>query len=250
VTDRRGRQGREQILVEVLFVTFLAVMAGNDDAEAVCDFLDANLPWFRKFLILPRGVPAHDRGLRTLAMVKSEEIELVLRTWVTSMRAPGVRTTEGGQAAIDGKTVRGSLHKDSGLSGVHSVSPYCVEAGLTLGTTKVHDKSNEINAIPELIRVLNLKGMTPTIDALDCQKEIAKAIVEAGADYVLQVKVNDKILDANITATCDEATRRRRPHEPKAAFERFADVDKGHGRVAQRFYYIYRNINWIEKVAD
>jgi len=142
VTDRRGRQGRDHILAEVLFVTFLAVMAGNNDAEAVVDFLEENLLWFRGFLVLPGGVFAHDRVLRGLALVDGEEIDLILRTWVTAMREPGVITTEGGQAVIDGKTMRGSLAKDSGLSGVHIVSVDCVEAGLTLGTTKVDDKSN------------------------------------------------------------------------------------------------------------
>jgi len=138
----RGRQGRDHIVAEVLCVTFWAVMAGNNDAEAVVDFLEINLVWFRQFLLLPGGVFAHDMVLRTLAMVKAEEIDLILRTWVTAMRAPGVITTEGGQAAVDGKTMRGSLDKDSGLSGVHIVSAYCVEAGLTLGTIKVDDKSN------------------------------------------------------------------------------------------------------------
>lgn len=107
--------------------------------------------------------------LRALALVQAEEIELILRTWVTAMRAPGVITTEGGQGAVDGKTMRGSLDKDSGLSGVHIVSVYCIEAGLTMGTFKVDDKSNgsaplrarrATHAIPELINVLNLKGMT------------------------------------------------------------------------------------------
>jgi predicted transposase YbfD/YdcC len=250
VTDPRGRQGRDHILAEVLFVTFVAVLAGSNNAEAVVDFLEANEAWFRKIVLLPGGVPAHDTVLRVLAVTKPEELERVLRTWVDAMRAPGVLTREGGQVAFDGKTLRGSLDKSSGLGGVHMVGAYLIDAGLTLGTIKVDDKSNEITAIPDLIRALNLEGATVTIDAMGCQTAIAGEIIEAGADYVLQVKGNQPTLEANIRSTFAEALRRRRPGEPKPKLDRYKEVDKGHGRIEQRTCVLSRDLSLIENAAD
>lgn len=250
VPDRRGKKGREHILAEVLFITFVAILAGCNDAEAVVDFLERNEAWFRKIVLLPRGIPAHDMVLRALALAAPEEVERVARAWVDAMQAPGVLTTDGGQVAFDGKTLRGSLDKSSGVGAVHMVGAYLIDAGLTLGTIKVDDKSNEITAIPDLIRVLNLKGATVTIDAMGCQTAIAREIVDAGADYVLQVKGNQPKLEANIKASFAEALRRRLPGEVKPKLERHKEVDKGHGRIEQRTCVLSRDLSSIENAAD
>ena len=247
ITDKRGRQGRDHILAEVLFATFVSVLAGCDNAEAVCAFLEVNELWFRQFIILPGGIPAHDMVLRALALVDPDELELIIRTWVDALRVPGVLTTEGGHVAFDGKSLRGSLDKSSGLKAVHMVGAYLSDAGLTLGTIKVDDKSNEINAIPNLIRALNLKGATITIDAMGCQTEIANAIIEAGANYVLQVKGNQLTLEKNIADTFTAALQRSRVGEPKVTLDRFKDTDKGHGRIEQRSCYLSRDISQIER---
>ena len=248
--DPRGRQGRDHILAEVLFITFVAVVAGNNNAEAVVDFLEDHEAWFRKLLLLPGGIPAHDMVLRALALVDPDELERVVRAWVDAMRMPGVLTSEGGHVAFDGKTLRGSLDKSSGLGAVHMVGAYLIDLGLTLGTIKVDDKSNEITAIPELIRALNLKGTTVTIDAMGCQTEIAREIVNAGAYYVLQVKGNQPTLEANIKSTFAEALRRRKPGEAKVKLERHTEVDKGHGRIEQRTLVLSRDLSGIENAAD
>lgn len=164
--DPLGRRRREHILAEVLFVTLVAVLAGCNNAEDVCDFLEENEAWFRKIPVLPGGIPAHDMALRALAIVDPDELERVLRTWVDAIRAPGVLTSEGGRFAFNGKALRGSPDKSSGLGAIQLVGAYLIDNGLTLGTIKVDDKSNEITAIPELIRGLNLKGATVTIDAM------------------------------------------------------------------------------------
>ncbi len=174
----------------------------------------------QKIVLLPGGIPAHDMVLRALALVDPDEVEHVVRTWVDAMRASGVLTSEDGHVAFDGKTLRGSLDKSSGLGAVHMVGAYLIDMGLTLGTIKVDDKSNEITAMSELIRVLNLKGTTVTIDAMGCQIEIAREIINADADYVLKVKANHSTLEANIKATFAEALRRRTPGEVKPKLER------------------------------
>lgn len=187
------------------------MLAGCNNAEDMCDILEENEAWFRKILVLPGGIPAHDMVLRALAIVNPAELERVLRTWVDAIRTPGVLTSEGGHLAFDGKSLRGSLDKSLGLGAVHMVGAYLIDNGLTLGTIKVDDKSNEIKVIPELIRALNLKGATVTIDAMGCQTQIAREIIDAGADYVLQVKGNRPKLEADIKATFAEALRRRKP---------------------------------------
>ena len=250
IADRRGRQGRDHILAEVLFLTFVAILAGCDNAEAVVEFVEENETWFRKIIALPGGIPAHDMVLRALALAGPDEVERVTRAWVDAMRAPGVVTTDGGHVAFDGKTLRGSLDKSSGLGAVHMVGAYLIDAGLTLGTIKVDDKSNEITAIPDLIRVLNLKGATVTIDAMGCQTAIAREIVDAGADYVLQVKGNQLKLEENIKASFAAALRRRLPGEATPKLERFREVDKGHGRIEQRTCVLSRDLSGIENAAD
>ena len=248
--DKRGRQGREHILAEVLFATLVGVLAGCNNAEDVVGFIEDQEAWFRKFLLLPGGIPAHDMVLRALAIADPDEIEKVLRTWVDAVRTPGVLTTDGGQVAFDGKTLRGSLDRSSTLGGVHMVGAYLIEAGLTLGTFKTDDKSNEITAIPCLIRSLNLKGATVTIDAMGCQRAIAAEIIDAQADYILQVKGNQPVLEANIRDTFGEALRRRRTGEPKVPLQRHREVDKGHGRIEQRTCVVTRDLTRVEHTGD
>lgn len=250
ISDPRGRRGREHILAEVLFGSFVAIIAGCNDAEAVSGFMEDNEEWFRQFLVLPRGVPAHDTVLRVMALVDPEELERAIRMWVEAMRTPGVVTTEGGQVAFDGKTLRGSLDRSSSRSAIHMVGAYLIENGVTLGTVKTEDKSNEITAIPDLVRALNLKGTTVTIDAMGCQTAIAHEIIEAGANYVLQVKRNQPTLETNIKETFAEALRRRRPGEAKAELQRSRQVDKGHGRVETRLCYVTHDLSGIEHAAD
>lgn len=168
VRDPRARQGRDHILSEVLFLRFVAVLAGNNNAEAVLDFLEANEAWFREIVLVPDGIPAHGMLLRALALVNPDEVERVVRAWVDATRAPGVLTSEGRHAAFDGKTLRGSLDKCVGFGAMHRVGAHLIDLGLTQGTVNVDDKANKITPISELVRV-NLKGTTVTIDAMGCQ---------------------------------------------------------------------------------
>jgi predicted transposase YbfD/YdcC len=207
-----------------------------------------NEAWFRRFVILPGGIPAHDMVLRALALVDPDEFEAVIRAWVQSLSDLGVFTTEGGHVAIDGKALRGSLNKASGFSAVHMVGAYLIDAGLTLGTIKVDDKSNEITMIPDLIRALNFKGATVTIDAMGCQTAIAARIIDAGANYVLQVKDNQPTVQKNIDETFKELLRRRKPGEAKAEIDRYREVDKVHGHIEQRTCIVCRDLSGIEHV--
>ncbi len=251
VDDWRSDLGKRHLLTEVMFIMVLAILAGAQNCEDIHYFAKENADWLRQFLTLKHGIPHHDMYLRTLAAVPPEQFEALVRAWAVALRAPGALSAAGSQVAFDGQTLRGSLDRASGQSAVHMVSAYLVEAGFTLGSKAVDAKGNEILAIPELMRTLNLKGATVTIDAMGCQREIAATAREVGAHYQLQVKENQPTLLQNIKDSMAEATRRRRPGEgvgPK--LDRHKDVDKGHGRIETRVCVLSRDLSGIEKRED
>lgn len=249
-TDWRDDRGKRFLLREVIFVAIVAVIAGAQDCEDIAEFGKGNIKWFRQFLSLPHGLPAHDLYLDVFAMVKPEQFEELVRAWTSMLCAPGALTVEGRQVAYDGQSLRGSVDRAEGLSRVHLVSAYLVESGVTLGTLKVDDKSNEITAIPDLIRSLKLGGATISTDAMGCQREIAACAREAGAHYLLQVKENQPKLLEDIRQAAAEIARRRKPGEQSAVVTRHRDVDKGHGRIETRVCILSHDLSGIEKRGE
>lgn len=250
VPDSRDDRGKRHKLSELLFLAVVALLAGAQDAEDIAAFGWDNLEWFRRLLVLEHGVPSHDRFLEVLALVKAEEIERLVRAWTVALRAPEALTVEGKQVAFDGQALRGSIDRAAKKTAVDMVSAYLTGAGVVLGSERVDDKSNEIKAIPNLIRSLNLQGATVTIDAIGCQREIAADLREAGAHYMLQVKKNQPTLLANCEATAAELARRAKPGVASMARERHREVDKGHGRLETRVCILTRDLGHIERPAD
>ena len=248
--DERGDRGKRHQLGEILFLMVVATIAGSQDCTDIWRFGVRNLIWFRQFLNLKHGVPSHDTLLEVLGLLKPEVFEALVRDWTRVMRAPGALTAEGMHLAVDGQALRGSADRALGKSAVHMISAYLTEAGFTLGTLRVDDKSNEIKAIPDLLQSLNIKGATVTIDAMGCQRAIASTIRAEGADYVLQVKENQPTLLRDIELAAAELTRRRRPGEPPAASQRHRDVDKGHGRIETRVCILSHDLSLIQNRAD
>lgn len=251
VPDWRADRGKRHILSEVIFVMILALIAGAQNCEDIWRFAKGNEEWLRTILRLPHGIPSHDMYLRVLSAVPAEEFERLARAWATALRGPEALSVEGKQVALDGQTLRGSLDRASGDSPVHMVSAYLTEAGLTLGSVAVDEKSNEIKALPELMRSLTLQGATVTIDSMGCQREIAATAREMGAHYQLQVKGNQPILRKNIEDSLSEAARRRKPGEKRTSeLEKYQDVDKGHGRIETRTCLLSRDLSGIERPED
>lgn len=246
VPDWRSDHGKRHQLSELLFVLLVAVLAGAQDAEGIASFGRRNLVWLRQFLSLQHGIASHDTFLTVLAMVPCDEIQRLVDAWTRALCEPGALSVDGGHVAFDGQSLRGSADRRLGLSPVHLVSAYFTDRGVTLGTVKVDDKSNEITAIPDLVRALDLRGATVTIDAMGCQREIARTIREAGADYILQVKGNQPTLQADVEAAVAELVRRRLPGEARADYERHRDVDKGHGRIETRVCVVSRDLRGIQ----
>lgn len=264
ILDPRSDLGKRHLLCEVLFIVLVGLIAGANDAEGAVRFCANNLSWFRKFIKLKHGVPAHDTVLRVLALIKPAVIEEVARQWVNDFRAahgcpPLVTAEEATETAtdrprehlaVDGKTLRGSHDKASGKRALHSVSVYLTELGVTLGQQMVDAKPNQITAIPDLLAALNIADTVVTIDAMGCQREIAATVIKGEADYMLHVKENQPTLAANCKAAFAEVSRPRLPGEPKVVLDRHREVDKGHGRIETRTCTVMPAANWVEQARD
>jgi predicted transposase YbfD/YdcC len=180
-------QGRcDHKLIDMIIITICAVICGADSWTGVETFGQAKQSWLERYLTLPNGVPSHDTFGRVFASLNAEAFQAGFSRWVETV----FRVTKGQVVAIDGKTVRRSHDQAIGQDAIHMVSAWASQNGIALGQRKVDGKSNEITAIPELLRLLDVSGCTVTIDAMGCQKPIAQAIRDAKADYVLQVKEN------------------------------------------------------------
>lgn len=244
--DPRRAQGRRYPLRLVVVVALMAAVCGCDDAEAMEAWGAANEEWLGGFLPMPHGAPTQDVFLAVFAALDPRAFEAVLRSWAALLVAR--LTKVGKHIAVDGKTSRRSFDLAKGQASLHTVSAYLSEVGLVLGAIKTDSKSNEITAIPELLRLLDLRGATVTIDAMGAQTEIAKTIVDGRGNYLLAVKDNQPTLHQDIQATFAEAAdeRVRAVDEPRRLeVETLEEVDKGHGRVERRVVKVCRDLSWL-----
>ena len=227
--DPRIAASCDHPLLDILAIAVLAVTCGADDFTDMETFGRLRHEWLKTFLQLPRGVPSHDTFRRVFGLLDRKQFAAGLFQWTQALH----EATGGTLIAIDGKALRRSLAKKSGKARLHLVTAWASENGLTLGQVACEDKSNEITAIPELLKLLNLRGCTVTIDAMGCQKEIAEKIREQKGHYVLGLKGNQSGLEEDMLAllmdgiNTDFAGMRQEEH---------ATQDQGHGREEQRFY--------------
>ncbi len=177
-------------LLDIIIIAICAVLCGADSWVGIETVGKAKEAWFRQFLKLEHGIPSHDTFGYVFARINHEAFQRCFMRWVESVFAVNKRQV----LALDGKTLRGSHDKMRGKAAIHLVSAWASENGLVLGQRKVADKSNEMTAIPELLRLLDISGCIVTIDALGCQTKIAQAIRDEKADYILQVKGNQENL--------------------------------------------------------
>jgi predicted transposase YbfD/YdcC len=187
-------------LVDILVIAICGVICGADDWVSISDFGKAKEAWFRGFLELPNGIPSHDTFGRTFSLLSPEAFRESFLSWIRSLT-----DVFEGLVAIDGKTLRRSHNRRDGTAAIHMVSAWAGEHGLVLGQVKTDEKSNEITAIPELLRALSINGCLVTIDAMGCQKAIAKQIVEQGGDYLLALKGNQSKLADEVEAVFSAA---------------------------------------------
>ena len=224
----RGSTGPQlHPLTDILVLSVLAVICGADSFVAIALFGRIHEEWLRTFLALPHGIPSHDTLGRVFARLDASGFEEGFRDWVQEAFA----RTDGQVVAVDGKCLRGSHDRGRGLGPLHLVSAWAQANRLVLAQTAVDDKSNEITAIPELLRMLVLKGCIVTLDAMGCQKAIARQIRKQGADYVLRVRDNHPGIHARLR---DIFALERAGNFAGYAYDYADTVGKDHGRIETR----------------
>jgi predicted transposase YbfD/YdcC len=229
--DPRRKHRRRHHLLSIIVIALCAVIANCDDWQKVEVFARERREWLATFLDLPNGTPSHDTFERVFDRLDPDVLQRCLLGWIRAISGE----LKIGHIAIDGKTLRHSGSPMRGIGALHLVSAWATTRGLTLGQVAVDDKSNEITAIPRLLELLTVKGALVTIDAMGCQKEIAKQVVEAGGDYILPVKGNQEHLQADIEAAVINVLEVGVEGEDYQTYE---TEEEGHGRHEKRHYTI------------
>lgn len=234
--DPRSSINRQHPLVSVVVIALMAVLAGAGGPTAIARWAAMKEEFLVNLLNLPNGIPRKDVFRRVLALLKPEAFQACFVNWLQALRAKAAKVNGVTQPvlAIDGKTARRSHDRSKGLGALHSVSVWASEFGLSLGQVTCAEKSNEITAIPELLRLVDIKGAIITIDAMGTQKAIAEQIIQGEADYVLALKGNQETLHQGTINYIHEQYEND-----------FADIDarqlvtkdKGHGREETRYYF-------------
>ncbi len=240
--DPRHTRNRRHLLVDVITIAVCGVIVGCSGPTSIERWAKAKADWLEKLLSFQNGIPSRDCIRRVLSALKPEAFQACFQSWMMSLVSKDEETRS--TIAIDGKTMRRSHDRSRGLGPLHLVSAWASEHGLSLGQVATEEKSNEITAIPELIDQIDVRGAIVTIDAMGCQKAIAKKIVDAKGDYVLAVKDNQPKLHEAIK---DLFSDERQDDLLKMPHQQHQTSEKGHGRYDERCYVlakIPRNASW------
>jgi predicted transposase YbfD/YdcC len=257
IPDERQEWKTKHKLIDIIFIAVVCTIADCDDWEDVEWFANLRIDWFKKYLELPNGIPSHDTTERVFSWIDADAFGKCFREWVglvNENKAAEAVASDGKAAntaanddkppsiiAIDGKTMRGS--KDPSKRTLHVVNAWCSENDLILGQTFVNEKSNEMKAIPELLKILDVKGHIVTIDAGGTYKDIAEKIVEKEGDYVLALKGNQENLfkDVKLFFESEAKEKTRNDYDIRSVCK----TEKGHGRIEKRTYYMTDKTDWI-----
>lgn len=236
--DPRRELGKDHLLIDIIVIGILAVICGVDDFVGMAEFGRDKQDWLKTFLALPNGIASHDTFGRVFARIKPSEFRRCFSNWVRSV----AKLTEGEIIAIDGKTSRRSHNRPLGKSAIELVSAWAQGNRLTLGQLKVADGSNEITAVPELLRLLQIKGCIVTVDAINTQKDTVEEIREQEADYVVALKGNHGKLHKAVAELCEAVCEDRTVNLP---FDVHQTVEKDHGRIETRRYVSIAAVDWL-----
>jgi predicted transposase YbfD/YdcC len=228
-------RARKHKLIDIITIAICAVISGAEGYNEIADWGRAKRRWLKKFLSLSNGIPSHDTFRRVFSLLDPDEFQRSFAAWVSSVNI----LLDHRVIAIDGKTLRRSFDPANNKRALHLVSAWACEAKLSLGQVQVDEKSNEITAIPELLRMLELKGAIITLDAMGCQRDIASKIIEKNANYVLALKQNHGDLYDNVQTYFKL--------ESEASHEVITTLEKDHGRIEKRVFAIAKSVDWLPK---
>jgi predicted transposase YbfD/YdcC len=245
IEDPRVDRTKAHKLLDLITIAVCAVICGAESWNDMEEFGHAKSAFFKRFLDLPNGIPSHDTFNRVFARIQPEQFQTCFLGWVRDL----VQLSAGQVVALDGKTLRRSGDKPHGKAPIHMVSAWASEngAGLVLGQIKVEEKSNEITALPVLIKLLELRGCIVTIDAMGAQTAIAESILGQEADYVLALKANQGRL---YSGAMELFAWGQANGFQGLAHQQTETVTKGHGRIETRRYYLITDLRWLSHLNE
>lgn len=240
--DPRVERTKLHRLLDIVVIALCAVIAGAESWDDIALFGQTKAAWLSQFLALPNGIPSHDTFNRVFAALDPEQLRTGFQSWIQAVAE--VLPTQ--VIAVDGKTVRGSQERSRGKSAIHMVSAWATQSQLVLAQVKVDEKSNEITAIPALLRTLELSGCLVTLDAMGCQRAIAEQITAQGADYVLALKENqpdllEEVADCFLLADAE-------PYDG-VRHDQHTPVTKAHGRLERHHHTVVADpahLGWLQ----
>lgn len=234
--DPRIERTKRHDLLEIIVIAICGIICGADSWVEIAEFGQAKATWLKQFLRLPNGIPSHDTFGRVFARLDPQAFQQCFLNWIRSLS----QLTQGDIVAIDGKTLRRSFDRAAGQHALHLISAWACRNQLVLGQLKTDAHSNEITAIPQLLHLLDVAGCLVTIDAMGAQQQIAADLTTAGADHVLALKANHATAFEEVRLFLDDWALSHPPAET---------VDKDHGRLEVRRYWLADDVDWCQDKA-
>lgn len=240
---RESKHSSRHLLIDILMLTILAVICGADNWVSIERFGRSKYEWLKTFLELPNGIPSHDTIGELFARLDPNQLQEVFLEWVNALF-----DVSGGEIiAIDGKTLKQSYDTASNRPAIHMINAWACQNELVLGQYKSHTKSNEITAIPELLKLLDLQDNIVTLDAMGCQKQIAEQIKAQGGDYVLTLKGNQGELYDEVRFFLNQ--ERDQAMASSSTCDQFEVTEDDHGRTETRRYWITDHVAWLAQLT-
>jgi len=243
IKDPRVERTKLHCLKDILVIAVCGTICGADNWEEIAEFGESKREWFATFLELENGIASHDTFRRVFILLDNIELKTLFVDWISA----AVELNKGTLVNIDGKSLCGSKEPIKGQTALNVVSAWASEQAVVLGQVRCEEKSNEITAIPELLKILNLEGCIVTIDAMGCQTEIVEEIIERGADYVISLKGNQGNLHTEIKDYLDWAER---IGFKEISYDYCETLEKDHGRIEERRCWVTEEIGWLEQKEE
>lgn len=241
--DPRKSPATRHLFHEMLFISLAAVLAGAEGFVDIESFARSKKDWLSSFLKLPKGIPSHDAFGDLFALLDPEAFNSAFVEWTSQLREEVSKEV----IAFDGKTMRGSHDRSKGKAMIHTVSAWATGNRLVLGQVATEEKSNEITAIPKLLKLLNLEGCVVTIDAMGTQKAIAAEIIAQKADYILALKGNHETFHNEVKELMEDPDTLKELQKQGARLECFIEEEKNHGRLEKRSCVALQKTDWFRE---